>query len=121
MLNAFERKLLHELVEREELLRSARIPAQEGQVVEERLREIALLTKEDEVGFRMPSLGELGSVVGKDQRHVRVSDRPLIAQRVDEHELVGRIGKVLLTADHMCDFHHRVVDRARKLVGRIAV
>ena len=69
----------------------------------------------------MSSLGELRAVVGQDERHVRVPGRAFVAERVDEHELIRRVGKVFLTSNHVRDLHQRVVNRARELVGRVGV
>ena len=121
MLHAVEREGVYELVEREDLLRRAGIPAEQRKVVDERLGQVALLAKEHQVGFRVLAFGQLGPVFGEDQRHVGESKRPVIAERVDEHQLIGRVGEMLLAADHVGDLHRRVIDRACKLIGRKSI
>ena len=52
---------------------------------------------------------------------MRVRGGPLVAEGVDEHQLIRRVGEVLLTADDVRDLHQRVVDWARELIGGVAV
>ena len=117
MLHPIEGEHAHELIEREDLLRRARVPAEQGQVVEQRLRQIALLAIEEQVELRVLALGHLAPVVGEDQGHVRVGLRPRVTESVDDHQLVWRVGEMLLTADHVRDLHGGVVYRARIVVG----
>ena len=121
MLHAIERERLEQLFECENLLRCAGVPAEQREVVEQRLGEVAAVPEQDEVCLGVLALGELGAVGGEDQRHVRVCLRTVITKRVDQHQLVGRVGEVLLTSDDVGDLHHRIVDRACELVDRIAV
>ena len=69
----------------------------------------------------MLALRELGAILREDQRHVRVCDRPVIAERVDDHQLVRRVRQMLLATDYMRDLHERVVDGAGELIRRVAI
>ena len=121
MLHAVERELRDQLVEREGLAFGAWIPAEQREIVDHRLRKVALLSVEHQVRLGMLALRELAAVRREDQRHVRESPRPRVPERVDDQQLVRRVGQVLLAADHVRDVHRGVVDGAREVVCRISV
>ena len=121
MLHAIEGESFHQLVEREDLTLGPWIPPEEGEVIEHRLRQIALVAIQDEVGLRVLALRQLASIGSEDQGHVGECLRTLIAQRIADEQLVRRVGKVLFATDDMRDRHRRVVDRTCEVVGRIPV
>ncbi len=101
VLHSVEGKKAHQLIEREQLLFRTRIPAQQREVVDQRLGQITELAEEPKVALGVFALGELRPVGREDQWHVRVRLGALVAKCVDEHQLVGSVRQVLFAADHV--------------------
>src|SRR5437879_13623503 len=121
MLDALESEGTDELLDREVLRLGAGVPTQQSEIVDQSFWHIPLLAKESEVALGVLALGQLGAVLGKDQRHVRVRLGPLVAQRVDQHQLIWRVGEVLLAADNVRHLHERVIYWSGDVIGRIGV
>ena len=66
------------------------------------------------------ALGELAAVGAVQQRQVRVA-RVLVAEGVEDEQLLGRVGEVVVAADHVGDPHLGVVDGDREVVEDAAV
>ncbi len=113
-----------ELVDRQDLLAAGRRPAEQRDVVHERLAQVALgderLDRDGTVTLR-----ELGSGRGiDDQREVRVDGRLRCSERPSEREHPVRRVEQVLAADHVRDAHVDVVDGVgeeedRRVVGAL--
>ena len=66
------------------------------------------------------ALGELAAIGAVQQRQVRVA-RVLVAEGVEDEELLGRVGEMVVAADHVGDPHLGVVDGDREVVEDAAV
>ena len=94
-------------------------PAQAHQVGVHRFRQIAHVAPFVH-GQRAVALGELLAVVAVDQRHVReLRRRP--AHGLEDRDLPGGVGQVIVAADDVGDAHVVIVDHDREHVGRLAV
>mmetsp|Transcript_15232 Transcript_15232/g.43318 ORF Transcript_15232/g.43318 Transcript_15232/m.43318 type:complete len:397 (+) Transcript_15232:584-1774(+) len=114
-----ERKLVAELLHREDLLLRAIVPSQETQKVDHRLAEIPFLLKVANRG-RTVAFGKLGLVRGQDQAHVpEGGDRE--PERLVDEDLTKRVRQVLLSTEDMCDLHGSVVDGHAEVVHWEAV
>jgi hypothetical protein len=108
-----------ELVEGEDLLLGARRPAEEGQEVDERLGQVALLAVRAHGHLRL-ALAHLGAVGVQDERDVPEA-RLSIAEGAHECDVLRRVRKMVLAADDVRDLHRLVVDHHREVVERHAV
>jgi hypothetical protein len=66
------------------------------------------------------ALGELLAVAAEHIGHVRVHRR-LVAERLEDPDLLGRVRDVVGTADDVRDPVVCVLDRVREVVGRAPV
>ena len=114
-----QREGLHQLGEREELAVVAGVPADQGDVVEQRLLEVTLFDEVAVVGVAV-ALGELAVLVLHDRGQVDV-DRLLPAKGLVEQVVLGRGGEVLVAAQHVGDAHGVVVDDVGEVIGGHAV
>jgi hypothetical protein len=110
---------LDDLVDREDLFLGARRPAEQREVVDERLADEALL---DVVGHRRLALAlaHLGAIRVEDEGQVR-EPRDIVAKGPEQEDVLRRVGEVVLATDHVRDLHRRVVDDDREVVERRAV
>ena len=102
----------------EELLVAVR-PAEPDEVVQERLRQVAVggvLHDAD----RAVALGHALAVLAEDHRQVGV-DRTRRAERLEDVDLARGVVDVIVAADDVGDVHVHVVDDDREVVGRRAV
>ena len=108
-----------QLVQREDLLLGARAPAQEGEEVDHRLRQVALLAVGGDRRLRL-ALAHLRAVGIQDQRDVPEA-RLAVAERPDQGDVLGRVRDVVLAADDVADLHLLVVDHDHEVVQRRAI
>ncbi len=87
-------------------------PAEQGQVVDHRLRQepsVAVVEERHVVA----SLRELLALLVDDEGQVAELDRPVIAERAAQQQLLGRHVQQVLTPDDVRDVHLAVIDRVR--------
>src|SRR4051794_4367215 len=94
-------------------------PAEQRQVVAYGGGQIAVVSQLLHAGGAV-ALGELLAVRAVQQRQVGVA-RLLHVERLHHHQLLWRIGKVVVAADHVRDPHIRVVYRYREVVENGAI
>ena len=63
------------------------------------------------------TLAELFALVIQDERNV-AEDRRLLAKRIVELDVLGRVGEVILAADHMRELHFDVVHHIHKMENK---
>ena len=114
-----DRELVDELLGGEDRLVVLGAPAEQGQVVADRRRQVAALAQLLHRGGAV-ALGELLAVRPVEQRQVRVAGR-LGAERREHEQLLRGVGEVVVAADHIGDAHLEVVDGDREVVQRGAV
>ena len=119
LLDLLDLEPLLELGEREHVLLRAGRPAEEREVVDERLLDEALRDVVGDGGLAL-ALAHLGAVGVEDQRQV-AEHRLLEAQRLEQQDVLGRVADVVLAADHVADGHRGVVDHHGEVVERRAV
>ncbi len=90
-------------------------PAQAGQIIDERMRQIAGILVLHDVG-RAGALGQLGALLVEDHRHVRELGHRCI-QRFIDIDLARGVVDVVVAADDLGDAHVPVVHHHRKVVG----
>ena len=119
LLHALELEAPDELGGRDDRLVVDIAPPEQREVVAHRLGEVAgvaqLLDRRGTV-----ALGELLAVGAVQKREVRV-DRLLGAERLQDQQLLGRVGVVVVAADDVGDGGVEVVDGDREVVERRAV
>ena len=105
-----------ELVEAEDLLLRARRPPEQGQEVDHRLGQEALGPV---VGDRRLALAlaHLRAVRVEDEREVGEPGH-LVAERLEQQDVLRRVREVVLAPDDVADLHRRVVDDHREVVQR---
>ncbi len=108
-----------ELVDREDLLLGPGRPAEQREVVHQRLADEALRDVVRDRGLAL-ALAHLGAVRVEDQRQVR-ERRHRVAEGAEQQDVLGRVREMVLAADHVADLHRRVVDDDREVVERRAV
>ena len=111
-----EREPLDDLVAGEDRGLAVRRPADQGEEVHERLREVSRrpeLVHRD----RAVALGELLPVGAEDVRDVRVHRR-LVAERAEDLDLLRGVRDVVVAADHVRDRVVHVLHRRGEVVGR---
>ena len=111
MLEAFD-----DLVERQDLLLGPGRPAEQGEVVDERLADEPLGDVVADRGLAL-ALAHLGPVRVEDERQVG-EPRRLVAERPEQQDVLGRVRQVVLAADDVGDLHRGVVDDDREVVQR---
>ncbi len=109
---------LDHLVHREDLLIAVR-PAQAHQVVEQRLRQVALLAILHDA-HRPVALGQALAVVAEDHRHVGVLGR-LGPQGPQDIDLARGVVQVIVAANHVGDPHIEIVHDHSQVVSGAAV
>ena len=121
---AFEAEMLDEFLHREDfLVRRLRVPAEQGDVVDDGFRQVAHL---DEVveRRRAVALRELRDaavlVLAHDRREVD-EDGDVPAERLVQEDVFRRRGDELRAAHDVRDAHEMVVDDVREVVRRHAV
>lgn len=94
-------------------------PTEQGQVVDDRLGQIAELA---EIAHRGGSVtfAELAAVGAVDQRVMRVLGRRGADGR-EQHELTSRVGEMVVAADHVRYLHVTVVDDGGEVIARQTV
>ena len=110
---------LDDLVERQDLLLGAGRPAEQREVVDERLGDEPLVDVGVDRGLAL-ALAHLRAVRVEDERQVREA-RHVVAERSEQQDVLGRVREVVLAADDVGDLHRRVVDDDREVVQRRAV
>ena len=114
-----EAEPLDDLVARHDRRLAVGRPADQGEEVDERLGEVArgaeLVHRERAVPLR-----ELLAVVAEEAAEVRVGGR-LVAERLQDLDLLRRVRDVVVAADHVGDRVVHVLDGGREVVGRPAV
>ena len=109
---------LHQLLAREDLV-VAVAPAQPRQIVDDGIRQVAILLVLQHRHRTMP-LGKLLAVRPVDHRQMPV-DGGLGTQRAQDVDLPRRVVDVVVTADHVGDAHVQVIDHHAEVVGGRAV
>ncbi len=105
---------LAELLHREDLVVTVR-PAETGEVVEHRLRQVAgIVVLHD--AHRTMSFRQLLPVVAKDHRQVGV-ERHRRTERLQDVDLARRVVDVVVAADDVRDAHVPVIDDDAEIVG----
>ncbi len=105
-------------LQRHDLLVAVR-PGEQGEVVGDRLRQIAELAVVPDGGGAV-ALGELAAVGSQDERVVSVSWRRAL-EGGEQHQLPRRVGEVVVAADDVRDAHVAIVDGGGEVVGRQTV
>ncbi len=100
-------------------LGARRGPAERHQIVDHRLREVALVAVLLERHLVAP-LRQLLSLLVDQHRHVG-PPRWFVTERLPEHLLLGSVGQVLLGAHDVRDRHLDVVDHVREQEHRCAI
>ena len=113
------RELLDELLGRDDRLVVLGAPAEQREVVAQRLGQVARVAQLLH-GRRAVALGELLAVQAVQQRQVRV-ERRLRAERLEHEQLLGRVGEVVLAAHDVRDAGVEVVDGDGEVVEDAAV
>ena len=98
------------VVEAQDLLAVGRPPSQQDQVVAHGLGQIALLPVVLE-GDGITTLGQLLALLVHQHGQVGEDGQSGSAECLPHEDGLGRVGEVLLTADHVCDAHVHVVHR----------
>ena len=106
-------------VPRDDLGVALRRPAERHQVVHHRRGEVALVAVALE-GHLVAPLRQLLAALVDEHRHVR-PDRHLVAERLPQQLLLGRVREVLVAADDVGDPHLDVVDDVGQHEDRGAV
>ena len=117
--HALDRELLDELLRRDDRLVVLRAPAEQREVVAQRLGQVALVAQLLH-GRRAVALGQLLAVHAVQQRQVGVQRR-LRAERPEHEQLLGRVGEVVLAAHDVRDVRVEVVDGDGEVVEHAAV
>ena len=107
---------LDDLVERKDLLLGPGGPAEEREVVDQRLGDEAFVDVGVDRGLAL-ALAHLRAVRVEDERQVREA-RHVVAQRSEQEDVLGRVREVVLAADDVGHLHRRVVDDDREVVQR---
>ena len=94
-------------------------PAEERQVVDQRLADEALGDVVGDRGLAL-ALAHLRPVRVEDERQVG-EERDRVAERAEHQDLLRRVREVVLAADDVADLHRGVVDHDREVVERRAV
>ena len=117
-------ELLDHLVHGEHVAVGGDGPAQQRQVVQQALTDEAVVTVQEQVGFRI-ALGQLLVALAHDVRHVAEQRHFLGHAQLDQvtvqHDLTRGGAQQILAAQHHVDAHHGVVDRVGQRVQRVAV
>ena len=110
---------LFELLQGEDLLLGAGRPAEEREVVDQRLRQEALgaVVRDRRLGL---ALAHLRAVGVQDERQVREL-RHVVAERLEQEDVLRRVREVVLAANDVGDPHRRVVHDHREVIERRAV
>ena len=95
-------------------------PAEEREVVDERLADEALRRCSPTTAVWLLRLLILRPVRVEDERQVG-EERDRVAERPEQQDVLGRVREVVLAADDVADLHRRVVDDHREVVERRAV
>ena len=114
-----EVEALDDLVEREDLLLGPGRPAEQRQVVDERLADEALGAVVVDRRLAL-ALAHLRPVRVEDERQVGERGH-VVAERPEQQDVLGRVRDVVLAADDVGDLHRGVVDDDREVVERRAV
>lgn len=113
-------ELGHRPVPIEDLGLAAEAPAQQGQVVEHGLGQVAALAILQQLGAAV-ALGQLAAAVGPEHQRQVHPDRLLPAEGGVQPYLDRRAGDPLFAAQDVADRHVVVVDDHGQLIGRVAV
>ena len=111
---------------RHDLLVTARTPAEQREVVDEGLGQVALVAVGLD-GDGVLALGELLALLVDEHRQVRVlrvrheGDALAVIERLPHHHLLGRRRQQVLAADDVRDRHAAVVDRVGERIEHDAV
>ena len=117
--DAVEREPPRQLVERQQLVATAGRPSHQGQIVHQRLRQVASSAELDHRG-RAVALRQRRVVGAQHQRQVRKRRRRPAEGLVQQH-LAGRVGNVVLAPHHGRHAHQPIVDDDGEVVGGMAV
>ena len=114
--DALEREPLDELVHGHDLGLVVVAPAEQGEVVDERLGEVALVAELLDPDGAV-TLGELLPVGSEDARDVAVA-RHVRAEHLEDADLLRRVGDVVVAPDDVRDAVQPVLDGRGEVVGR---
>ena len=117
--NALEREPLDELVTAEQLVVCTRAPAEQGEKVEQRVRQVPLSLVLEDRGRTVP-LTEALLVGPHDEGHVREPGRR-DTEGLEEQHVLRCVRDVIIPANHMRDLHVDVVDDHREMVGGVPI
>ena len=107
---------LDDLVDRQDLLLGPGRPAEQRQVVDQRLADEALGDVVRDRGLAL-ALAHLRPVRIEDERQVG-EPRLGMAERPEQQDVLGGVREVVLAADDLADLHRRVVDDHGEVVER---
>ena len=117
-------EVLHELLRGEDVLVRGEGPAQQAEVVQQALRDEAVVPVQEQVGLRI-ALGQLlvalAHHVGQVAEHRHVPGDADRVQGAVERDLARSGREQVLAAQHVGDAHERVVHRVHEGVQRRAV
>ncbi|CAH0326657.1 hypothetical protein SRABI106_04733 [Rahnella aquatilis] len=91
-------------------------PAQTHQIVQQRFRQITVITVLHHAD-RTVAFGQFFTVVTQNHRNVRVN-RYRRAQRFQDVYLTRRIVDMVFATDNVGDFHIPVIDNDTEIIGR---
>ena len=94
-------------------------PSQQRQVVNHRFRRVALLHVRGERCANV-TFAHLGSFRVQDQRYVGILGR-LDAECLEQRDVLGGVGQMIFTPDHVCDVHFQVIHHVHKMKYRLPV
>ena len=110
---------LDDLVERQDLFLGPGRPAEQREVVDQRLADepLADVVADRRLALALAHLRPIGI---EDEREVG-EPRDLVAQGPEQEDVLRCVGQVVLAPDDVRDIHRRVVDDDREVVERVAV
>ena len=114
-----EREAARELVDRQQLVVAAGRPADQREVVDQRLRQVPLRTELADRGRAVPLRQR--RVIGPHHHGQMRELGRCEPERLVEQNLPRRVRDVILAADHMRDLHQRIVHDHGEVVRRRAV
>ncbi len=107
-INFFELEKFHHFFDVDLFAVVLRRPTEQAKIIAHRFRRISLLHVDGDASALI-ALAHLRSVVIKNERNVRKTWRRR-AKRAVKLDMLGRVGKMIFTANNVRDFHLDVVD-----------
>ena len=119
MSHLVDRKAARQLGERQDLVALTRRPADERQIIDQRLGQVSPLAELPHRG-RPVTFGER-AVIGPEHQGQVGEARHRPPERLVEQDLPRRVRQMVLAPHHVADLHQRIVDDDGEVVGGEAV